>query len=61
MPAQSKQQQKAAGMALSAKRGQTNVTDLKGAAKHMYESMTKKQLEDIAETRRKPLPKKKDT
>ena len=37
MPAKSKAQQKAAGAALSAKRGETNVSDLKGASKQMYE------------------------
>jgi len=59
MLAQSKQQQKAAGMALSVKRGQTRVSDLKGAAKDMYDSMNEKQLQEIAETKRKKLPKKK--
>lgn len=59
MPAQSKQQQKAAGMALSAKRGETKVSDLKGAAKEMYESMSESELEELAETKRKDLPKRK--
>ncbi len=61
MPAQSKQQQKAAGMALSAKRGETKVSDLKGAAKEMYESMSESELEELAETKRKDLPKKKQS
>jgi hypothetical protein len=56
MPAKSKAQQKAAGAALSAKRGETKVSKLKGAAKEMYDSMTEKQLEDFAETQRKGLP-----
>ena len=56
MPAKSKAQQKAAGAALAAKRGETKVSDLKGAAKEMYESMTEEQLEDFAETKRKGLP-----
>jgi hypothetical protein len=56
MPAKSKAQQKAAGAALSAKRGETKVSELKGAAKEMYDSMTEKQLEDFAETQRKGLP-----
>lgn len=56
MPAKSKAQQKAAGMALSAKRGEIPVSDLKGAAKSMYDSMTEEQLEDFAETKRKGKP-----
>lgn len=59
MPAKSKAQQKAAGAALSAKRGDTKVKDLQGASKEMYESMSKSQLEDFAATRRKGLPEKK--
>lgn len=60
MPAKSKAQQKAAGAALSAKRGDTKVGDLKGASKGMYESMSESELEDLAETDRKDLPDKKD-
>lgn len=56
MPAKSKSQQKAAGAALSAKRGDTKVSSLKGAAKDMYESMSESQLEDFAETSRKGKP-----
>lgn len=56
MPSKSKAQQKAAGAALSAKRGETKVSELKGAAKQMYDSMTEKQLEDFAETKRKGRP-----
>jgi hypothetical protein len=56
MPAKSKAQQKAAGAALSAKRGDTKVSGLKGASKSMYESMSEKQLEEFAETERKGLP-----
>ena len=59
MPAKSQAQQKAAGAALSAKRGQTKKSELKGASKGMYESMSEKQLEEFAETDRKNLPKKK--
>ena len=59
MPAQSKAQQKAAGAALSAKRGDTKVKDLKGASKEMYDDMSKSQLEDFAETKRGDLPDKK--
>jgi hypothetical protein len=56
MPAKSKAQQKAAGAALSAKRGDTKVSDLQGASKGMYESMSEKELEELAETDRKGLP-----
>ena len=48
MPAKSKAQQKAAGAALSAKRGDTPKSKLKGASKQMVDSMTEKQLEDFA-------------
>lgn len=60
MPATSKAQQMAAGAALSAKRGETKVSELKGASKSMYESMSEEQLEEFAETDRKGLPDKKD-
>lgn len=56
MPAVSKAQQKAAGAALSAKRKETKVGDLKGASKSMYESMSEKELEDMASTPRKGKP-----
>ncbi|WP_295043171.1 DUF3008 family protein [uncultured Paracoccus sp.] len=56
MPAKSKAQQKAAGAALSAKRGDTKVKDLKGASRDMYDSMSERQLEDFAETRHKGKP-----
>ena len=56
MPAKSGAQQKAAGAALSAKRGETKVGELKGASKSMYESMTEKELDDMASTRRKGKP-----
>lgn len=56
MPARSKAQQKAAGAALSAKRGDTPKSSLKGASREMVESMSEKQLEDIASTKRKNLP-----
>ena len=59
MPATSKAQQMAAGAALSAKRGETEVSELKGASKEMYDSMTEKQLEEFAETDRKDLPERK--
>lgn len=56
MPAKSAAQQKAAGAALSAKRGDTKKSALKGASKGMYESMSEKQLEEFAETKRKGKP-----
>lgn len=59
MPATSKAQQKAAGAALSAKRGDTPKSKLKGASKQMAKSMTKTQLEEFASTKRKKLPARK--
>lgn len=56
MEAQSKAQQKAAGAALSAKRGDAKVSDLQGASKDMYDSMTEDELEEMASTSRKDLP-----
>ena len=56
MPAKSKAQQKAAGAALSAKRGDTPKSKLKGASKQMEESMSEKQLEEFAATKRKGKP-----
>ena len=56
MPAKSKAQQKAAGAALSAKRGDTKVSDLQGASRDMYDSMSEEELEDIAKTDREGLP-----
>ncbi|HEX9806367.1 MAG TPA: DUF3008 family protein [Alteraurantiacibacter sp.] len=56
MPAKSKAQQKAAGAALSAKRGDTKKSELQGASKSMYESMSENQLEELAETKRKGKP-----
>lgn len=56
MPAKSAAQQKAAGAALSAKRGDTPKSKLKGASRQMEESMTEKQLEEFAHTKRKGKP-----
>jgi hypothetical protein len=56
MPAKSKAQQKAAGAALSAKRGDTPKSDLKGASKEMADSMSEKQLEDFAKGSTKGKP-----
>lgn len=58
MPAQSKAQQRAAGAALSAKRGETKVGDLQGAARDMYDSMSEDELEDYASTDHDGLPEK---
>ena len=56
MPAKSKAQQKAAGAALSAKRGDTKVSDLQGASKDMYDSMSEDELEDFAKGERQGKP-----
>jgi len=56
MPAKSKAQQKAAGAALSAKRGETPKSELKGASKSMEKSMTEKQLDELAWTPRRGKP-----
>lgn len=56
MPAKSKAQQKAAGAALSAKRGDTPKSKLRGASRSMYESMTEEELEEMASTSRKGKP-----
>lgn len=56
MPAKSQAQQKAAGAALSAKRGDTKKSELKGPAKSMYEGMSEKELDKMASTKRKGKP-----
>lgn len=56
MPAKSAAQQKAAGTALSAKRGETPKSKLKGASKSMEQSMTETELEELASTPRKGKP-----
>lgn len=56
MPARSKAQQKAAGAALSAKRGETPKSRLKGASREMAESMTEAELEELARTKHKGKP-----
>ncbi|MEQ8903016.1 MAG: DUF3008 family protein [Roseovarius sp.] len=60
MPAQSEAQQKAAGAALAAKRGETKVADLQGASKDMYETMTEAEIEEMAATSHDRLPDRKD-
>ncbi len=56
MPAKSKAQQKAAGAALAAKRGDIKKSELKGASKSMEKSMNEKELHDMASTKRKGKP-----
>ena len=56
MPAKSQAQQKAAGAALAAKRGDIKKTELKGASKSMEKSMSEKQLHELAATKRKGKP-----
>ena len=56
MPAKSKAQQKAAGATLSAKRGDTPKSQLQAASRQMAESMTEKELEKLASTKRKGKP-----
>ena len=59
MPAKSKAQQQAAGAALAAKRGDASKKDLQGASKQMEKSMSEKELEELASTKRKSLPERK--
>ncbi len=56
MPAKSKAQQRAAGAALAVKKGEKKKSELKGASRSMADSMSKKQLEDFASTKRKGKP-----
>ncbi|MGI3168703.1 DUF3008 family protein [Pseudooceanicola sp. C21-150M6] len=60
MKAQSKAQQRAAGAALSAKRGETRVKDLQGASREMYDDMTEAELEEMASTDHDGLPERAD-
>jgi hypothetical protein len=56
MPAKSKAQQKAAGAALAAKRGKIPKSRLKGASRGMAKSMSEKELDKMASTKRKGKP-----
>lgn len=56
MPAKSGAQQKAAGAALSAKRGDTPKSKLKAPSKQMAESMSENELKKMASTKRKGKP-----
>lgn len=56
MKAVSRAQQRAAGAALSAKRGETAPADLIGASKEMFDSMSEAELEELASTKLDDLP-----
>ena len=56
MPAKSQAQQRAAGAALAAKRGEVRKSTLKGASREMYETMSEKELDDLASVKRSKLP-----
>ena len=56
MPAKSAAQQKAAGAALSVKRGDTPNSKLQGASKSMEKSMSERELDAMAHTKRKGKP-----
>ena len=56
MPAKSEAQQKAAGAALAAKRGEAPKAKLKGASREMFETMTEKELDELATVKRSKLP-----
>lgn len=56
MPSKSQAQQMAAGAALAAKRSETKVSELEGAAKSMYDSMSEEELEKMASSKRKGKP-----
>lgn len=56
MPAKSKSQQMAAGAALAAKRGERKKSELKGASKSMVDSMSERELRDMASTKQKGKP-----
>lgn len=58
MPAKSAARQKAAGAALSAKRGDTPESELKDASKSML-SMSEEELSKMASTKRKGKPENK--
>jgi len=61
MQAKSQAQQKAAGAALAAKRGDIKVGELKGASRSMYDSMSQKELDELASTKRKGKPEHKSS
>jgi hypothetical protein len=56
MPAKSKAQQKAAGAALAAKRGDIKKSELRGASRSMEKSMSEGELKELASAKRKGKP-----
>ncbi len=50
----------AAGAALAAKRGESNPSTLKDSSRDMYESMSVKELREMARTKRGNLPQHKE-
>lgn len=56
MPARSRAQQMAAGAALAARRGERSKSELKGASREMFDSMSEQELRDLAATKRKGEP-----
>lgn len=56
MPAKSQAQQKAAGAALAVKRGKQKLSELKGASRSMEKSMSERELDELASTKRKGKP-----
>lgn len=56
MPAKSKAQQQAAGIALSVKEGKSPKGKLHGASKQMAQSMSEAELRKMASTSRKGKP-----
>ena len=58
MPAKSRQQQKAAGAALAAKRGDQPKSKLRGASRQMEKSMSASELEKMASAKRRQLPRR---
>lgn len=51
----------AAGAALAAKRGENKVSRLKGSSRDMYESLSEKELSEMARTKRGNLPAEKES
>lgn len=60
MPAKPKAQQKAAGAALSAKRGETEESSPKEPSKNMAASMSEDSIAELASSKRENLPREKD-
>lgn len=56
MKATSKAQQRAAGAALSAKRGEVDFSELERASKEMFERMNEAELLEMAGTEHEGLP-----